>query len=65
MDLYHQKFFYENYFSKTKKNLNKLSDGHGNIVFEPLGHRQKYGNDGFCVNKQTPEPQLILLQTSI
>ncbi len=44
---------------------NKLSDGHGNIVFEPLGHRQKYGNDGFCVNKQTPEPQLILLQTSI
>ena len=38
-------------------NFNKLSDGHGNIVFAPLGHRQKYGNAGFCVNIQIPEPQ--------
>lgn len=35
------------------------------MVFEPLGHRQKYGNAGFCVIKQTPEPQLTLLHKSV
>jgi hypothetical protein len=58
MDLIPQKFHF--IIRKFLRKKNKLSDGHGNIVFEPVGHRQKYGNDGFCVNKQTPEPQLTL-----
>jgi hypothetical protein len=37
MDL-QTKLFRRNSFTQ---NLNELSDGHGNIVFEPLGHRQK------------------------
>jgi hypothetical protein len=59
MDLIPYKFHFiiGKFFSQKK---NKLSDGHGNIVFEPVGHRQKYGNEGFCVNKQTPEPQFTL-----